>query len=312
MLRYSPEYMSTSKRDITLNFVKKAIESKNTLEGVVMSCDNNYTLSIKLSDNIVAKIPFSELEYSYSNKETKQAAATSKVGKLVRFIPKDIKEIGNNTFEVICSRKELQMECYDNKIKYLKPGEIIDVKVVTVVSYGAFCDIGCGIVALLPTNNISVTHIVDPLDTLKGITKLKAVVQTIDENYKIQLTHKELLGTWEEEVAKLNIGDILCGTVLSKESYGVFVRVSQNLSGLADIPNINLKPGDLVSFKVLGIIPDTMKVKIVILSLLDKYSEGGLNQNPANLDFHYVIDSGHIEKWVYSTPKAKKQIVSVF
>ena len=198
-----------------------------------------------------------------------------------------------------------------NFISKLIPGDIIDAKVLKIVNYGVFCDIGCGITALLPTNNISVTHVVNPTELLKGLSRMKVVVERNDNPFKIQLSHKELLGTWEEEVAQFQEGDIVPGMVLSVEEYGIFVRISQNLSGLAEISNINVSTGDLVSVKILSIRPDNMKVKLNITEKI-KYDTVEEIKEAKKLKFKYSQTGGHITKWVYSTQTAKKQIVSEF
>jgi small subunit ribosomal protein S1 len=196
--------------------------------------------------------------------------------------------------------------CYENYISKLSVGDIIDAHVTKIVGYGIFCDIGCGIIALLPTNNISVTHIVNPTVELKGLSTLKVIVKSIKEDNKIELTHKELLGTWKEQIAQFAEGDLVKGTVLSVEDYGVFIRLSQNLSGLAEVPEtIELKPGDIVSTRIQSIQDKNMKVK---LSVVEKIEDN----DDKLIKFKYYVNEPHITDWVYSTETAKKQISSHF
>lgn len=308
MNRYNPEYFTKAKhKPMTIEFLTKAIERKAVLEAKVESCDIDNTLTLKLGKDILGKVSFSDLEYSVNGKDVKPASATSKVGRYIKFIPTKIeKDEASEKYIVTCSRKDIQQECYNNYISKLVPGDIIDATILKLVSYGAFCDIGCGIVALLPTNNISVTHIVDPEYFLKGIHSIKAVVSSNTEN-GVVLSHKELLGTWKEETDKLSSGMVVTGTVLSVTDYGVFVRLSQNLSGLAETPDMVLNVKDKVSVRVTGIKPDSMKVKLLIISKLDDNTDEGMTTS-----FDYSITQGHIDEWVYSTPTAKRQIGTVF
>lgn len=309
MSKYSPEYLTEMHREpMTLRFVKHAISNETILEAQVIACDEKNTLTVSIGDGIIGKIPFEELEYHVDGKDTKPVAATSKIGKHIKFIPESIEKLDNNDYLVNCSRKHSQKLCYDNYISKLVPGDIIDARVIKIVGYGIFCDIGCGYVALLPTNDISVTHIVNPETALKHVHKLKVVVKSTDDN-KIQLSHKELLGTWEEEVSKFSIGDIVYGTVLTKESYGVFIRISQNLSGLADISEIDVEVGDTVAVKISSIKPENMKVKLILIHKIDECSG---DESSERLSFKYTMTEGHISDWVYSTPEAKKQIESHF
>jgi small subunit ribosomal protein S1 len=293
-----------NREEMSLNAVKQAIRMQSILEARAIKCDSDNNLTIEIGKNIIGIIPFSELEYHPDGTPIKPASATSKVNRHIKYIPISIRK-EDDIFIVDCSRKQVQKICYDNYISNLTPGDVIDAYVLKIMNYGIFCDIGCGIVALLPTNNISVTHIVNPTIELRGISTLKVVVNHIDENYRVELTHKELLGTWEEEVASFNEDDVTYGTVLSVEEYGVFVRLSQNLSGLADVTELELKPGDLVSVRIQSIQNRNMKIK---LTIIDKI--GTATDKP--MRFKYYITEPHIKDWVYSTATAKKQIESHF
>ena len=311
MGRYIPEYLNDTKNEpMTLNFVKQAIADNSILEAKVIKCDDKYNLTVALGDNIYGKISLTEYEYRTDNETTKLNSVASKVNKHIRFIPKEINQV-NGTYEVTCSRKEAQKECFDNYITKLKPGDIIDARVIKIMSYGVFCDIGCGIAALLPTNNISVTHIVNASDLLKGTSKLRVIVKDTTNPFKIQLSHKELLGTWEQEAAKFNEGDIVPGMVLSVEDYGIFVRISQNLSGLAEPTALTVNPGDIVSVQVLNIKSDNMKVRLYITEKIE-FSSPAEEIEEKKLKFKYYITDNRITEWVYSTPNSKKLIKSVF
>lgn len=306
MSKYSPEFLTGMHREpMTLNFIKQAIKDRSMLEGLVIACSESHELTIEIGRGIIGKIPFEEVEYHYDGSPIKEVSARSRVGKYIKFIALGIEKVGD-TYIVKCSRREAQKECHENFISKLEPGDIVPARLLRIEDYGIFCDIGCGIVALLPTNNISVTHIVNPKVILRDVKRLSVVIQSIDENYKIQLTHKELLGTWEENIAKFHEDEIVHGAVISVEDYGVFVRLSQNLSGLSELPDdIKVEPGNMVAVKINHISPKNMKVKLLIM-------DRTMEDEPESLKFEYEKTSGHMDEWHYSTPTAKKQIDSVF
>ena len=65
--------------------------------------------------------------------------------------------------------------------------------------FGAFVDIGCGIVSLMSIDCISVSRILHPKDRFFVGMPIKAAVKSIDyDSGRIYMTHKELLGTWKE------------------------------------------------------------------------------------------------------------------
>lgn len=305
MSKYSPEYITHRDTErMSLNAVKRAIRMQSILEAKVIRCDSENNLILDIGKNIIGIIPFDELEYHPDNSPIKVASATSKLNRHVKYTPIDVRQ-EDGVFVVNCSRKQVQKICYENYISKLTPGDVIDAYVLKIMKYGIFCDIGCGIVALLPTNNISVTHIVNSTIELKGISTLKVVVKSIDENYRVELTHKELLGTWLEESSEFSENDVIYGTVLSVEEYGVFIRLSQNLSGLADVTELELKPGDLVSARIQTIHNKNMKIKLTIIEKVGTSEDKSMR-------FKYKITDNHIKDWVYSTPTAKKQIESHF
>ena len=290
-MNYTPEFSTVVKRNTTISEINKAI-----LEALVVSCNDELTLELNIAPDIKGYIKFEDVEYRFDGGITKEIAALSKVGSYVHYTPTEITDNGDGTYTVSCSRKLAQQTCYENYISKLTPGDIIDAKITSVENYGTFCDIGCGIIALLPTKLISVTHIINPKEILGGMSRIKVVVRRVKPDGKIELTHRELLGTWKEEASKFAVGLTVAGTVLSIESYGVFIRLSQNLSGLAKIPeDMNLKPGDVVAVRISSIYEETLKVKLTIVNEIRDRKE--------DLKFKYYITDGHIDKWVYADTK---------
>ena len=89
----------------------------------------------------------------------------------------------------------------------------------------------------------------------------------------------------------------------SVEDYGVFIEIAPNLAGLAE-PDASLHPGQAVSVYIKNILPDKMKIKLVVVNK-------SLNQ-PLRFEPHYFVTKGRIRRWIYSTPQSRKQIETVF
>ena len=103
--------------------------------------------------------------------------------------------------------------------------------------FGAFVDIGCGVVSLLSIDCISVSRISHPRDRFYVGMHIRAAVRSIErsdegEMRRIYVTHRELLGTWEENAVDFSVGQTVAGTVRSVEDYGVFVELTPNLRDL--------------------------------------------------------------------------------
>lgn len=329
---FGPEYSNNFSRTITVSNIKEAIESGSIMEAVVDSCDSDMSLNLSIGAKITGKISFDELEYRMDGKEVKPITAMSKVGRHVKFIPTDISGNETSGYKIKCSRRLAQKECYKHYLSKLIPGTIVDVRVIATKQFGVFCDVGCGVIALLPTNLISVTHIDDPTSLFKDTPNIKAVIKNVQKDGKVQLSHRELLGTWDQESEKLHIGSTICGTVISVEPYGVFVRVTQNISGLAAANNpeedgMELRPGDVVSVKIRTLSQKPGKSRRVKISIVEK-----VDNTPENLKFNYYEDDAisnnvtlygeefngtclegakYIKRWEYATDVAKP-IISDF
>ena len=302
---YKPEGMVQRARyGFKESELTQAIETGAILEASVFKSDENLTLHVDLGRTMYGVIHYEECEMTFDNKAIKSIAVISRVGKKVAFKVKEIKlDTAGNKYAVL-SRREAQMECRDKFISKLLTGQIIDARVSHVEKYGVFCDIGCGYIALLPIKNVCVTRI-ELKYALKFIKNMKVVVKSIDDTGKVTLSHKELLGTWDEEVSKFSAGETVIGVVSSVEEYGVFVELAHNLSGLAEI-NEGVKPGDKVTVLIKGLVRDKMKIRLLII-----------NHEAAECDarypeFKYKIVDGRIKKWTYSPDESVRIIETVF
>lgn len=307
---YKPEGTYNNKFNGRFNgFRRDTLEqfmaSGKVVEAPVSKCDNELNLYINLGKNITGVIPSDEFEYNMHGQPTKSIAIISKVDKRVNFKIMEIKDEEDGSVTVKLSRKQAQIDCYNDFISKLKLGQLIDAKITHVEKYGAFCDIGCGITALLPIEHFCVARIKDAKSALSNYEFIKVIVKDIDESGKIILSQKELLGTWEEEVAKFKQGDIAAGTVRMIEKYGIFVELTPNLAGLAEM-NPSVKIGDGVSVFIKSIVPEKMKIKLVIVSKSEsnKQATGELN--------YRLPESGFVERWQYSPDCCEKQIVTSF
>jgi small subunit ribosomal protein S1 len=187
-------------------------------------------------------------------------------------------------------------------ISSLRKGDVVDAKITHLESFGAFADIGCGIVALMPIDAISVSRIEHPKERFSVGMDIRAVVRS-KENGRISLSHKELLGTWEQNAARFRAGETVSGIVRSVEHYGAFVELAPNLAGLAE-SRAGVEAGQQASVYIKSIIPEKMKIKLIIIDTFDyKY-----NPKPPE----YFCKERHIDRFLYSPEGCKKHVESVF
>ncbi len=288
----------------SLRGLEKAFITGRILEGIATVCTEELALKIDLC-GIKGVIPKSEALYSENG--IKDIAVITRVGKPVCFKITSITQDPSGKPLVILSRREAQIECLKNSIKVMHPGDIIDAKVTHMEQFGAFVDIGCGIASLLSIDSISVSRISHPKDRFFVGMNIKTVVKSIDmDTGRINLSHKELLGTWEENVSGFQVGQTVAGKIRSIEDYGIFVELTPNLAGLAELRD-DVKVGQSAAVYIKNIIPERMKVKLVMIDSTRIESPRTIYSPP-----EYYISEGHIDKWVYSPAICKKKVATYF
>lgn len=281
--------------------LQEAMESGRILEGRATVCDNHHNLIVELG-GWRGIIPRNETVLGIEDGSTREIAIISRVGKPVCFVVTEI-AYEDGKPQVMLSRREVQLRCMQKYIANLEPGDIIEAKVTHLETFGCFVDIGCGITSLIPIDAISISRISHPSDRFRSGQTLRAIVKTVDENSRITLTHKELLGTWEENASVFSPGETVAGVIRSVENYGVFVELTPNLAGLAE-PREGAQPGQHASVYIKSLIPDKMKVKLVII---DNFDAAHLPPEP-----NYFVSGDSIESWRYSPDSSRRVIETIF
>ncbi|MBQ8603826.1 MAG: 30S ribosomal protein S1 [Oscillospiraceae bacterium] len=299
------EYIQESNMEVScvkdINFIKRARQEETVLCARALIYEKETGLHFNLG-SYKAIMPTDQVIYSPGNEPVKEAAIVTRINKKVCFVVTGT-EHSKGLTTVYISRKKLQKKVYEEYISQLRPGDVIPCTVTRVDSFGVFCDVACGINALLPIDFISVSRINSPADRFYAGQNIYACIKSIDSNGRIVLSHKELLGTWLENAEKFTPQTTVTGIVRSIESYGVFVELAPNLAGLAE-PCEGVKEGDAVNVFIKSILPDKMKIKLVIMDIAKDHTP---LREP-----DYFITSGHIDHWRYSTRNCRKQIFTNF
>ena len=293
--------VTNKKKIFTPLSITQAMQSGDILEAAVLMCDADHNLIVNLGcmNGIIPRV---DGAVGIKEGTVRDIALISRVGKSVCFTVKSVETDSGGKMYAILSRREAQIQCSDNYISKLTPGDVIDARVTHLETFGAFCDIGCGIVAMLPIDSISVSRIAHPRDRFRIGDDIKVVVKQIMPDGRVMLSHKELLGTWEENADLIKAGQTVTGIIRSVESYGVFVEITPNLAGLAE-PKADVSVGQQASVFIKSIIREKMKVKLIIIDSFDSYYVTPIK---------YFTDEEHLDEWYYSPPDSVKQIYTEF
>lgn len=296
MNHYLPEGMAAQRGGFTMEALRRARAEKTVLQAPVIVCTEAHDLLVDLGC-CLGRIPREETAIGIAEGTVRDIAILSRVGKAVSF---QILELPAGE-PALLSRRAAQQEARENLFSTAVPGDILPAIVTNLASFGAFCDVGCGLPALLGIEQISVSRISHSRERFQEDQPIYAVIRAMEpDTGRIYLSHRELLGTWEENARQFQPGQTVTGIVRSIREYGAFVELTPNLSGLAE-PNFDLHPGDVVSVYIKSILPQRLKIKLVALRRLEPAS---VPPRP----LHYFRTAGHMDCWRYGNEGFAKTI----
>ncbi len=252
------------------NFLPEGWEKNNftgtedIYQGIVEKCDENYNLHVKLDSGLEGVIPRKEVE-AFNLDESGLPKTNLCVGKVHKYVQFKIKEKDGDNF--ILSRKDAQNEVLKFIRTDLQEGQVVNGIVKNITPYGAFVDIGGGIVGLVHIEDLSVARIKTPYERIKIGQKLNIVVKSINrEQGRINLSYKEQFGTWEENANNFTVGMKTKGIVreTEKNKNGIFIELTPNLVGMAEYKE-GLNYGEKVDVAIKKIDYDKKKVKLIVL-----------------------------------------------
>jgi small subunit ribosomal protein S1 len=190
--KFIPEGWQELKENYSIEELNKASINGDVIQAKVASCDSNYNLYVNLGNNIKGVIPREEIEAISvdENGLAKPNICKSKVDEIVQFKVKDIK----SDDIVILSRKAVEKDAITWVKNDLKEGmEVLGI-VKNIKPYGAFVEIGGGIVGLVYIEDLSVARIKSPYERLKIGQKIKIMVKSIDrKTNRVILSYKDTL-----------------------------------------------------------------------------------------------------------------------
>lgn len=150
--------------------------------------------------------------------------------------------------------------------RYMEEGTTLSVKVEGIVNGGVIAYIE-GIRGFIPVSRLSLSYVENVEEYLLKEIEVRVIDVNQAEN-KLVLSCREILKEKENEekarkLSAVEVGSVLEGTVESLQTYGAFVRLENDLSGLVHISQISdkrikspkdvLAVGDTVTVKVIGI-----------------------------------------------------------
>ena len=312
-MKYLPEGFGTSENQYLYTYasLEQARVQRKIIEARVLMCDSSHNLIVDLGcmKGIVPRVCAA---YGIKDGSVRDIAILSRTGKICCFYVEGY-ETRNGERMAVLNREGVMRDALNYMLQNLRSGDVVDAKITHIERFGAFADIGCGNVGLINIENCSVSRISHPSDRFFCGQRIKAVIKDVDKKLcRFTLSHKELLGTWNDNVSGFSVGQTVSGIVRSVMDYGVFVELTPNLSGLAEIHTEEICPilpipGAQATVYIKSIIPEKMKIK---LNMID-FSED--TSSSERLKYRYFLPSDdHIDSFVYSPQCSEKNVVTVF
>ncbi len=250
----------------SLKKLQQIQKEEQVVDMLVQEIDDSLNMIGIVGSDIKAIIPREEASSIVGEDGLVEARhIENKKDKVIHACIKDIIENPDGKVELIMSKRKLELKVRRWMYMHLQAGMKLKGVVVSTTEYAAFVDVGGGVTGILKLQDITDVKIQHASDVLRIGQRIQVMVKKFDRDTgRIELSYKELFGTFEQRVAKLKEGEIVEGIIRQRIKTGVFVELKNNLVGLAEHVN-GVEYGQKVLVSVKRIIPEKKKIKLIII-----------------------------------------------
>ena len=196
--------------------------------------------------------------------------------KLKSFVGQDFEvniiTLDENDNKIIFSEKDVWNKKQKHVLDKYKVGMLVEGKITAVTNFGVFVSFGDNMEGLIHISELAWQRIESPSSLYKVGDKIKAEIVSIDGN-KIFLSAKKIMkDPWVEAADKYKVGQTVRGLVLKVNPFGLFVKLDDDIHGLAHITQLGLTKQDKISdifksdeereFEILSISPQEHRLAL--------------------------------------------------
>lgn len=204
------------------------------------------------------------------SREDRQKTKSGMVGKAIQA---NIIEVDQPRKQLVLSGRATEDAIRKQRLQELKEGEKVTGIVSNVVDFGAFVDLG-GINGLIHISRLAWEEIEHPSAMVQPGDEVEVMIRNVDlDRERVSLDRRALIpGPWEDFAREHHPGDMIEGEVVSVRDFGIFVRLTEQITGLLHVsellPGITsemkdaLHPGDTVLVRILSIEPELERVSL--------------------------------------------------
>ena len=149
--------------------------------------------------------------------------------------------------KIIFSEKDVWNKRQKPALDKYQIGMAVDGRITAITNFGVFVSFGENIEGLIHISELAWQRIDSPNEMYKVGDRVKAEIISID-GAKVFLSAKKLLkDPWLEASAKYQIGQVVPGTILKVNPFGLFVKLDDEIHGLAHVSQLNLGAKDKIT-----------------------------------------------------------------
>jgi small subunit ribosomal protein S1 len=182
-------------------------------------------------------------------------------------------EVNQPRRRLVLSSRAARQERRLHRLKELAEGTMVIGKVVNLVDFGAFVDLG-GVDGLIHISELDWSRVDHPSEVLELGQDVEVKITNVDvDRERISLSRKHLLDNpWDSMIDKYAAGDLVEGEITNVRDFGAFVMLPEGIEGLIHVSEIGIvgpgspldvvHPGDTVIARVLDIEPDRERISL--------------------------------------------------
>lgn len=254
------------KASMDINTLKESMKNKQVFDVYVKDVDRDFNLIIVFANGIEGVMPREEVSTVVNeNGVVDSKYCLSRKEKIMQACIKDILFTDDKIDQVILSRKILEMKVRTWMYNNLKAGMKLYGIVTGMTDYAAFVDVGGGVKAILKVEDISHVRINKAEEKLRIGQRITGLVKKFDKDTgRIEISMKDLAGSFKARVKSLKEGDIVEGTVRGRTKTGIFIELKNDLTAMADhISEIEYGQKVLVYIKRINLEKERIRTEII-------------------------------------------------
>ncbi|MDA3803007.1 MAG: S1 RNA-binding domain-containing protein [Patescibacteria group bacterium] len=149
--------------------------------------------------------------------------------------------------KIIFSEKDVWNKKQKPALDKYKIGTQVDGRITAITNFGVFVTFGENIEGLIHISELAWQRIDSPNELFKVGDGIKAEIISID-GAKVFLSAKKLMeDPWLEASSKYKVGQTINGTILKINPFGLFVKLDEEIHGLAHISQLGLDSKEKIS-----------------------------------------------------------------